>query len=194
MGERERCTLWLILPTKKTAKQETTGGEVCTDSPVHKVTFTRTGKSGTCITLVVSHNVKNGHVYSKSKNWTVIKRITTVSKCHFSIKDIWRNILGVVAAAGYLLCSSSDISDVLMVVLAVYSFFFFLHFRTLACMYYCGLFCGLNKNVIKKSMNSSTASVLRCLLLSFFSLLLIHFVLKIENKIKNNVERTSVYL
>ena len=58
--------MWLTLLTKKTAKQETTG-EVCTDSPVHKATFTRTGKSGTGITLVVHHNVKNVHVYTHSR-------------------------------------------------------------------------------------------------------------------------------
>ena len=45
--------------------------------------------------------------------------------------------LDVVAAASYLLYSSSDISDVLMVVLAVYSFlFFFFTFRILACIHY----------------------------------------------------------
>ena len=87
--------IWLILLAKKTAKQGTTGGEVCTDSPVHKVTFTRTGKSGTGITLVFSHNVNNVHVYThiqgqtpQSKIWTVTKQITIVNKHHFSIKDI----------------------------------------------------------------------------------------------------------
>ena len=34
---------------------------------VHKAPFARTGKSGTSITLVVSHNVKNVHVYTHSR-------------------------------------------------------------------------------------------------------------------------------
>ena len=92
--------IWLILLAKKTAKQGTTGGEVCTDSPVHKVTFTRTSKSGTCITLVVSHNVNNVHVstyiqgqHHKSKVWTVTKQITTVSKYQKHQRHL-KNILG----------------------------------------------------------------------------------------------------
>ena len=90
-----------------------------------------------CQECACLHTFKAKH--HKSKAWTVIKQSTTVSKYHST-----KGILEVVAAAGYLLCCSSDISDVLMVVLAVHSFFFFLPFRTLACIHYCYLFCGLN--------------------------------------------------
>ena len=96
--------------------------------PVHKAMFTRTGKSGTTshlLSLTMSimcmclHTFKAKH--PKSKIWTVTKQITTVRKHHFSIKHLKKHSW---SGNSRLLVQSSDISEVLMVVLAVYSFLF----------------------------------------------------------------------
>ena len=89
------------LPGEKTVRQEIAGpfGVNYASGPVYAAALTGKDKSGTDVTLAVSHNINNARVYTykakltKSKAWTVIKQ-TTANEYRVNVEDIYRDVLG----------------------------------------------------------------------------------------------------